>query len=252
MPLVTRISEMTWEDFREHADAVAILPVGSCEQHGPHLPLSTDTVIATSLAEAVAARVGGVALPAIAYGYRSAPYSGGGPLFPGTIDLSFAALAATVTDILSELIADGFRRILVLNAHYENQGAIVDAMNTVGMRGVEGLKMLTASWWDPIPDDVLAGLFDSGEFPGWDLEHAAMTETSLMMHLAPHLVHADRMPAPVDFAAPKHLRFPLAAGDIPAHGALADSSAASAEKGRLLAETSVAELARICEREFTG
>lgn len=247
---MTRASDLTWEDFRASTGRVAILPVGSCEQHGPHLPLSTDTVIATSIAEAVARGVDGIALPALAYGYRSAPYSGGGSLFPGTIDLSFGALTATIADIVGELVADGFRRILVLNAHYENQGAIVDALNSIAP--AEGLKMLTTSWWDPVPDNVLHSLFDSGEFPGWDLEHAAMTETSLMLHLAPHLVRADHLPEVSGFAAPTYLRFPLAEGDIPAHGALASAAAATAEKGRLLFDTSVAEIASICAREFAG
>lgn len=247
---MTHASDMTWEDFRASTDRVAILPVGSCEQHGPHLPLSTDTVIATSIAEAVARDVDGVMLPTLAYGYRSAPYSGGGSLFPGTVDLSFRALAATVADIVGELIADGFRRILVLNAHYENQGAIVDALGS--LPPTEGLKVLASSWWDPVPGDVLHSLFDSGRFPGWDLEHAALTETSLMMHLAPHLVREDLIPGDSGFAAPAYLRFPLAEGDIPAHGALAPSAAATAEKGRLLFEASVSEIAAICAREFAG
>ena len=81
------MQEMTWQDFNEKKNnAVAILPVGSTEQHGPMLPLSVDAIISTGLAKMVAEKVNGIVLPCVTYGYKSAPLSGGGPAFPGTID----------------------------------------------------------------------------------------------------------------------------------------------------------------------
>ena len=77
------MQEMTWQDFqKKKEEAIVILPVGSTEQHGPMLPLSVDAIISTGLAEMVAEKVDGIVAPPICYGYKSAPLSGGGPLFP--------------------------------------------------------------------------------------------------------------------------------------------------------------------------
>lgn len=70
------MQEMTWQDFNEKkSNAVAILPVGSTEQHGPMLPLSVDAIISTGLAKMVAEKVKGIVLPCVTYGYKSAPFA---------------------------------------------------------------------------------------------------------------------------------------------------------------------------------
>ncbi|WP_448852878.1 creatininase [Corynebacterium sp. 335C] len=245
-----RISELTWGEYEAARGNVVVLPVGSLEQHGHHLPLGTDTVIAEGMAAAVAGRIGGLVLPAIGYGYRSHPYSGGGPLFPGTVDLGQATLANLVADVLSELIADGVRRILILNAHYENQASLLEAMSVVDARTGHVATMIQTNWWDPLPEGVLVDVFDGGRFPGWDLEHAALTETSMMLHLAPDLVRMDRVPGDTGFAPPPYVRLPLRPDDIPAHGALAGAAGATAEKGRAIVEAAADAVAAVCAAEF--
>jgi len=82
-------AHMTWEEYRDViTENLIILPVGSLEQHGPHLPLNVDVVIPSSLAKMVAEKTDAIVLPAIAYGYKSHPTSGGGQLFPGTTSLN--------------------------------------------------------------------------------------------------------------------------------------------------------------------
>lgn len=107
--------EMTWEELRDSIEKVAILPVGSLEQHGPHLPLGTDTIIGVGIAQAVAEEIDAVVFPPVAYGYRSNPFSGGGPLFPGTVDLTAVTVMDLIKDILGEIIADGFTKVLIVN-----------------------------------------------------------------------------------------------------------------------------------------
>ena len=95
------------------------------------LPLSVDAIISTGLAEMVAEKVDGIVAPPICYGYKSAPLSGGGPLFPGTLDLNGETLTSLVSDVCEELIRDGIKKIFILNGHFENEAFILEAVDSV-------------------------------------------------------------------------------------------------------------------------
>ena len=118
-----RMDHMTWPEFKEAKTRPVIVPIGSTEQHGQHLPIGTDAVLATRVAEDLAERIDGTVLPTLSYGYKSKPLSGGGPLFPGTIDMNGVTVINQMHDVLSELIADGFTKIVVMNAHFENEAS---------------------------------------------------------------------------------------------------------------------------------
>ncbi|MGN1101978.1 MAG: creatininase family protein, partial [Huintestinicola sp.] len=85
-------------------------------------------------------------------------------------------------------------------------------------------------------------------FPGWALEHAAVTETSLMMYLAPELVRMDKIPTETDFEAVLYHKYPIIKGMVPESGALASAKGSSAEKGRLIVDTAVEEFVKIIEK----
>src|SRR5436190_2102387 len=125
------LSEMTWPEFADRArkNPVAFIPTGSTEQHGPHLPLSTDVIIPLAIAEKVAAALSGIVVPPIAYGYKSQPRSGGGNHFPGTLSLDAATFIAVVRDVVNELVRHGFRKIVVFDGHMENQWFLVEAID---------------------------------------------------------------------------------------------------------------------------
>lgn len=244
------IQEMTWQELQAKKNTVAILPVGATEQHGPHLPLCTDAKIAEEFARRLAEQVGGIVLPTMNYGYKSNPRSGGGPLFPGTIDLEGDTLTRFTHDVLMELVRDGFRKIFIMNAHFENEAFLVEAMDLVSRESGRAATIVEASWWDAMDAAAIADVFDDEPFPGWAAEHAALTETSLMLCFAPELCHMDRAADEVPGVAPHYFRYPVKRGDVPDSGALAPCTAASAERGKRIVAHALPVLAGICKTEF--
>ena len=84
-----QISKLAWREYSSKTqDGIIILPVGATEQHSTHLPLGVDSIIAENVALTLAEEIDALVAPPLYYGYKSQPSSGGGPLFPGTIDLS--------------------------------------------------------------------------------------------------------------------------------------------------------------------
>jgi len=250
--MTVRMSEMTWMEFdsKIKAGAITILPIGACEQHGPHLPLNVDTVIAEGFAERLAERVGAVVAPTINYGYRSKPLSGGGPLFPGTIDLSGETLIHLVFDILEELIKDGVKKIVVLSCHFENEAFVCEAVDLVSQKYGKAAKILIANWWDPMPAEIIDQVFTEVPFPGWAFEHAAVTETSLMMAMAPELVHEERMVDTQGITPCPYNIYPVPADAVPASGVLAPARSSSPARGQLIIDSVLIELEKMCRKEF--
>lgn len=242
--------DMRWPEFASHNDDIIILPVGSTEQHAQHLPLCTDARIAEKFAYYLAKEVNGVVMPTFTYGYKSKPLSGGGPLFPGTIDLNGETVIRLAHDVLMELVRDGFHKIVILNAHFENEAFLVEAMDLVNHETNGAATIVETNWWDPMPKEVISKVFDEVPFPGWALEHAAVTETSLMLYFAPELCHMEDM-ADIENVEPlPYFRYPLYKTDVPACGGLASAKSSSAARGKLMVDSVIPELVKICEREF--
>lgn len=238
------MKDLTWKEFEARKDKAVILPVGSTEQHSHHLPLCTDSAIAEGISARLAEKIGGTVMPPIVYGYKSKPMSGGGPLFPGTIDLSGRTIISMAEDILEELCLDGVKLIFVNNAHFENEAFLLEAIDIVSKRHPD-ITILESNWWDVLPQEVIDRVFEDVPFPGWALEHAAVTETSLMMYLAPELVRTDMIPEETGFEAVPYHKYPVIQGMVPESGALASAKGSSAEKGRLIVDTAVEEFIKI-------
>ncbi|MFR3568970.1 MAG: creatininase [Paraclostridium sordellii] len=248
---MTLMAEMTWYEFDERKEKdVVILPVGSVEQHGPHLPLFTDTIISEGFAKLLGERVNGIVMPAINYGYKSQPASGGGPLFPGTIDLNGKTLIYLVMDILEELIRDGVKKIAIVNSHFENQAFLLEAIDLVSKKMPTGTKIIMMSWWDLISQPTIDKVFDEVEFPGWALEHAAITETSLILKFAPNLVHMDRLIDEKIEEVPTYQVYPIPKDLVPKSGLLSIGRTSSKEKGELIINESLENMIKIVKKEF--
>lgn len=244
------MSCMTWQEFADKKDKVLVLPVGSTEQHGPHLPLCVDTVIAEGFAHLLAAELDGVCAPALAYGYKSKPMSGGGPLFPGTIDLNGLTLQNLLLDLFREFAADGYTKIFILNAHFENDPFIAEAMDMASRMLGDKVRLVLSNWWDPLPDELIDQIFDEVPFPGWALEHAAVTETSLMMYFAPELVREDKIAHVAPLVPVAYVEYPVRKGWIDESGVLASARSSSARKGKLIVESVLLRLKKIAEEVF--
>jgi len=245
--------DLTWEEFRDRATtSVLLLPIGAVEQHGPHLPLDTDTVVPTALALAVASRLPAIVAPTFAYGYKSQPNTGGGVSFPGTVSFDGATLTACVRDVVRDLVRQGIRSIAVINGNYENTYFAIEGID-LALRDSgrpPGTKVLHVNWWEQLTARDLDEVF-AGTFPGWEAEHAGVVETSLMLHLDPARVEVDRIPTPVDVPLPTYTILPEPEGLVPPSGVLASAQGSSAAIGAAMTDRLTVALERIIEREFS-
>ncbi|MCI5638500.1 MAG: creatininase [Succinivibrio sp.] len=240
---------LTRVEFENNSDKVVVLPIGSTEQHGPHLPLGVDSYIAEDIAKHLAKVTDIIIAPTITYGYKSKPLSGGGPLFKGTIDLNGETLIHLVTDILCEFARDGFNKIFIENAHFENQAFIEEAMDLATAQFPK-LKVVQSNWWDVLDQKTVDEIFKDVPFPGWALEHAAITETSLMMYLEPDLVRTELMPTEVKAQALPYSVYPARHDLVPDCGVLASPVGSTKEKGKLIVDKAIEGFIKIFKKEF--
>jgi len=231
-----RYEEMSWTGVEQALrERILFIPVGSMEQHGPHLPLNVDAVLAQRISGDVASDRGGIVAPAISYGARSLPNSGGGLDYPGTIYIRGDVLVRTYADIIASFLRAGARRMVLLNAHWENEPFLIEAVENCREDGLVGSSEIAAlSWWSVVSEADMIGIF--GSFPGWHQEHAGQAETSLMLHYAPELVHMEHaVDYPEAIPAGVYMLPPPAAwkGNM---GVLSATRHATPEQGRALAD----------------
>jgi len=233
----------------EGGKRLLVLPVGTVEQHGPHLPLTVDLEIPTRLALRLAEEVQGIVAPAIPYGARSLPQSGGAPTLAGTIFVRGSVLTEYVRDVIAGYVSSGFRSIVILNGHYENEPFVFEALELCRREGqLEGARVVALSWWSLVSDQLLRKLFGDG-FPGWHAEHASACETSLMLHLRGDLVGETRLDNPTPPRAGIYL-YPVDPAKLSNRGVLGSSSPASAEAGRALFEEMCSNLAAVVREQM--
>ena len=190
-----RLDEMTSADVaRLRRKPVVLLPVGAVEQHGPHLPLGADILQPDHVLARVAKRTGAILAPAIPYGHvvTSRP-------FPGSVSVSFDGLRGYVRDVLSDLVRNGFRRIVVVSGHAE--GVHMAALRTAAKEVVDvgGADITVLSDYDIVYDSKFA---EPGE------GHAGKIETSRVLSARPDLVRG---------------RGPRGANRIPRHAVVRDA-----------------------------
>jgi len=248
------MSRLSWPAYaaRLETGATIFVPIGALEQHGPHLPLGVDALLASAVAVDVATRVDGLVAAPINYGYKSQARCGGGQCFPGTTSVDAATLVALVTDVIRELARHGARRIVLVDGHYENQWFLTEACE-LALREPQaresGLRVLRTEYWEFCGTEVLDPMFPGG-FPGFALEHAALIETSMMLHLHPELVRMDLVPADGPARFECYDVYPQDGRGVPPSGVLASARGASAAHGQTIFEAICAGLAAAVRREF--
>ncbi len=171
------VEEITMEDFASSLDRVLILPSGTVEEHGGHLPLSTDTMVAWAVAKEVERRVPVLLAPPIHYGVCTST-----AMHPGTIGIGFDTMRAVVRDILRSGFDKGLRRFLILSGHGggSHLTAIKEACEDI-VRNLEGIKVATLCLYD-----LLSG--EEGIKETENDSHAGEVETSLVLYIREDLV----------------------------------------------------------------
>ena len=180
-PLV--LQEMTWPEVKEYLtrSEMVIIPLGSTEQHGPHLPLGTDCYHAVDISKQISARTGVIVAPVLLVGYSS--YHSG---FPGTLSVSPETMERVLFEVTEYLIKYGFRRIMFFNYHGGN--SLVEA--TVIHR-INHETEATA-----VAIGINSPIQKNEELDSLDY-HAGVEETSSMLYLEPGLVRMDKAQKPV-------------------------------------------------------
>lgn len=248
------MSSMSWVAYQERLqdeDFVMLLPCGALEQHGPHLPLGTDALLSTAIAQAVATQVNGLVAPTLSYGYKSQPKSGGGQHFPGTTSLDGQSLSQITRDVICEFARHGVRKLVIVDGHYENQWFLIEGID-LAMRAIGAsnpLRIMRLEYWDFCTEATLQRVFPDG-FPGFALEHAAVIETSLMLHYHPDLVQLDQIPDDQTADFPPYDLYPTCTHWVPRSGVLSSAKGASAAKGALMVEQITASIATAIQHEF--
>lgn len=218
------VTNTTSPDVQRLGSSIALLPVGSTEQHGSHLPLSTDTIVACAVARAVSDTYRLRLLPPIPYSC-SHEHTG----WPGTVSIRSTTLIALIADIASSLHADGVNRLVLVNGH----GGNYVLSNVVQEACVAGPVMALFPGrddWNRARDD--AGLTSNGH----DDMHAGELETSLLLHAYPEAVRDDYTTADHDAPHRPHL-LTLGMRGYTDSGVIGRPSAATPEKGKALLDS---------------
>ncbi len=234
------LGHLTWQQLLDASvlGSTVVLPIGAIKPHGPHLPLATDSIIAEYFARQLADRISGVLLPTLTYGYRTNPQRMGGE-FPGVFDLSATTFTRHVGDLLKACYREGFRSINIVQAAYTNVPFVLDAVQQFA-DGAPDMKVISGAWWDYTPESLRNDIARETGTPRSQDHHAAMVETSLMMHASPRLVRADLLRAyPAGAGQLRHSVVPMPENLQTEDGVVFQNANASAEIGRRIAEAAL-------------
>ncbi len=217
-----------WPEIDGAIGLIAVLPVGALEQHGPHLPLDTDTVLATGVARRIAAEIGGWLLPAIGYGEAWSAEA-----WPGTISLSADTLRLTIEDIARGVQRIGAVGLVTVNGHFGNRAPISSATLPLPALHLDypGLEDAAAEYCSSRP---AAPTF----------YHADEVETSMMLALAPEAVRMDRAIAEYPTFPPDFGTRPIQLRSFNSSGVFGDPRGATAATGEKIIARIVAESVR--------
>ncbi len=236
------LEHLAWPEIaglREKNGGMLLLPLGATEQHGPHLPVAMDTLLAEAVCHAVSGITGVPVLSALRYTVSQ----GHTPKWPGTFSLHHETFISTLRDIAAWAEASGWKRLVLVNAHFGNDAPARVAVDQLRLAhlgklqvGLVNVFQLTGPIWKCYTSD--AG----------DL-HANRAETSLMLHLHPQLVHLDRLSAADDPDRTQGTVFSYPVAQTSMNGVTGTPSEATAEEGAKLLEEMVAAL---CEKVAKG
>ena len=177
--MIYKWDEITGREFQLLKPEIALLPVGTIERHGDHLPLGTDNIVPSWIADKVAERLGGdvIVLPQINYGVTVTLAN-----FPGSINIPSEVFMQYVKHVLLEVARNGVKYVVVLNGHGGNTRELQIVAKEV--TSLTNLSVLIIDWWRDVAQQKRTELF---KYPG----HAGEDETSAVMAIRPELVRKE-------------------------------------------------------------
>lgn len=238
------LADATWTDVADAETNLALVPVGSTEQHGPHAPLATDTLNAVAVAEAGATAFEGevVVAPAIPVGVSAEHRQ-----FPGTLWVSPETFRAYVRETVASLASHGFDRVVIVNGHGGNVAALDEVCATIVRH--DDAFAVPFTWFEAI-----------GEHRR-DMGHAGPIETALLRHVHPDLVAEDRIEEARAGASDRwgewvsRVNLAYDSAEFTANGVVGDPAAGDATRGEELldlAATALADLlGAVAKRDVT-
>jgi len=244
-----RLGDMSWTDFERLSQTVhtVVIPTGAMECYGPHLPLASDTIVAEAIAMLISQKTGAIVGPTLPVG-DSASLA----MFPGTLCVRPESFKEYLRDVVLSLRKWGMRNFLFLNGHSGNV-PMISQISTEFCLQDDQLHFAQIDWWryvQTISGDVLKneGYMAHG--------HASECGTSVLMYLAPQLVHLDRLCR----EEPKVVngkRFPGVLRTTPFlefsdRGMIGDASVATSEKGQILVDRCIERIADYMQKDFAN
>ncbi|MGC9210520.1 MAG: creatininase family protein [Acidilobus sp.] len=235
---MVEVWELTGKQFESSERVIAVLPVGSVERHGDHLPIGTDAIEALWVASRVAERLKAHLFPPIWYGV-----SPGLSRFPGTINVDPEAFISYLYSVLREIARNGYRLIVIINGHGGNTSSIRVAMKRAAYD--QGVTIVLFDWWRDAGTKVLKELFRS---PG----HAGEDETSAMLYIDGEHVDMSSAGAHEPGWLPRYyVESPAVDEALYPRAVLGDARSASAEKGKAWLEAVVSDIVEMVEDLIT-
>lgn len=233
-----RVVDLTRDEFARamREGRWLLLPFGSVEQHGPHLPLGTDLLYAEHVCLAVAAQVNGLVAPAFPYGICRTMRN-----FPGTISLSPETFTPLLHELLGEYVRHGARKLVLLAGHAESAQEAAMREAALPLASADpALRILVIG-----PYAFLEPIRERAGLVGTD-GHAGSIETSEMLVIAEELVHLDRIP---QVTRPRLSQFQVSAhpeAEFPS-GVRGDTSKVSRTLGDRAMNHTIAEIVRVLQ-----
>jgi creatinine amidohydrolase len=221
------LEQLAWPEIaglREKNGGLLLLPLGATEQHGPHLPVAMDTLLAEALCHSASASTGVPVLPALRY----TTSQGHTTRWPGTISLRHETFISTLRDIAAWLVAGSWKRLLLVNTHFGNDASARVAVDQLRLSHLGKLQVGLLNAYQLTEAIQAEYAADAADL------HANQAETALMMHLHPDLVHMERLAISDDPDRTAGTVFSHPVAQTSLNGVTGSPSRATAEQGRLL------------------
>lgn len=253
--MTNHLAKMTWPEIRDAAsrECLVLIPAGTLEDHGLHLPVDTDVVISETICRELAQKMNDdvVVLPPITFGFSPHHLDG-----PGTITLRWDTFIESTKQIISSALYHGFRKVLIVNGHGSNEPVLDLACRQAIITNPDSQVAFT-SWWSLRDVQDAVANFRESEWSG----HACELETSLYMAIDPSLVKTELFTEDINPYMSKHfwadlvnkppksfansVRMTEYWSTVSETGTWGDPRTSSAEKGRAIIDAAVRELSEI-------